>query len=363
MSRSRLIASDHARGPGAGRFESAAYTAVCEHFERRATPPPGVRRGYETTSDLSRRLEEARRISWNNLGRNITFFLPGMFIRDGRSGKYPAVSLTGPRCDLQCDHCQGKLLEPMIPAEDPAAFLETCLVLEQKGHYGVLISGGCDRDGCLPWQPFLPVIKAVKEKTRLFISVHAGFIGEKDAVGLKQAGVDQALVDVIGDNASLRRIYHVRFGVERIVSGLKALQKAGLPIVPHIVCGIDYGRMRGEQEALDIVARFKVEQVVILSLMGIPGTPVEPVKPPSPENVAELIAQARLQMPSTPISLGCARTRGEGRLEVLAIDAGVNRMALPSDEAIERAQAYGLDIRYQMSCCSVPAAWAADRWS
>jgi hypothetical protein len=29
-------------------------------------------------------------------------------------------------------------------------------------------------------------------------------------------------------------------------------------------------------------------------------------------------------------------------------------MALPSDEAIERAQAYGLDIRYRKSCCSVP---------
>jgi hypothetical protein len=42
----------------------------------------------------------------------------------------------------------------------------------------------------------------------------------------------------------------------------------------------------------------------------------------------------------------------------LAIDAGVSRMALPSDAAIERAQAYGLDIRYRKSCCSVPGGWA-----
>ena len=35
--------ADHARGQGAGRFESAAYTLVCEHFERPATPPSGVR--------------------------------------------------------------------------------------------------------------------------------------------------------------------------------------------------------------------------------------------------------------------------------------------------------------------------------
>jgi hypothetical protein len=39
------------------------------------------------------------------------------------------------------------------------------------------------------------------------------------------------------------------------------------------------------------------------------------------------------------------------------VDAGVNRMALPSDEAVERARSYGLDIRYQKTCCSVPADW------
>lgn len=312
--------------------------------------------------NLSRMLEEARRISWNNLGKRITFFLPGMFIQNGLSGKYPAVSITGPRCDLMCDHCQGKLLESMIPTDDPEALFKTCLSIEQKGNCGVLISGGCNRDGCLPWEPFLPAIRAVKEKTRLFISVHAGFIREKDAAGLKQAGVDQALVDVIGDDETLQRICHVPFGVERIVAGLEALQKAGLPVVPHIVCGIDHGRMRGEQNALDIVAHFRVEQVVILSLMGIPGTPVQRASPPRPEDVAELIAMARLRMPHTPISLGCARTRGNDRLDVFAVDAGVNRMALPSDEAIERAQAYGLDIRYQKSCCSVPGDWAGCEW-
>jgi peptidoglycan-N-acetylglucosamine deacetylase len=47
--RSGFATSDYARGQGAGRFESAAYTAVCEHCERPATPPSGVRRGYETT--------------------------------------------------------------------------------------------------------------------------------------------------------------------------------------------------------------------------------------------------------------------------------------------------------------------------
>jgi hypothetical protein len=307
-------------------------------------------------------LEEARRISWNNLGRRITFFLPGMFTLDGRSGDYPALSITGPRCELHCEHCQGKLLESMIPAEDPDALFQKCLTLERRGCRGVLISGGCDRNGCLPWEAFLPAIRAVKEKTNLFISAHAGFIRENDAVGLKRAGVDQALVDVIGDDETLRRIYRVPFGVERVVAGLEALRRAGVPVVPHIVCGIDYGRMKGERRALDIIASFPVEQVVILSLMGLPGTPVERADPPEAAAVAELMALARFKMPRTAISLGCARPRGDTRLEVLAVDAGVNRMALPSEEALERARSYGLEIRYQKTCCSAPGAWTGAGW-
>ncbi|MGE5257389.1 MAG: hypothetical protein ACM3KE_11995 [Hyphomicrobiales bacterium] len=45
FTRSGFTASDHARGQGAGRFESAAYTVGCEHFERPATPASSVRRG------------------------------------------------------------------------------------------------------------------------------------------------------------------------------------------------------------------------------------------------------------------------------------------------------------------------------
>ena len=60
LSRNGFTTSDHARGQGAGRFESAAYTPVCEHFERPATPPSGVRRGYETTSNQLHSIHDHR---------------------------------------------------------------------------------------------------------------------------------------------------------------------------------------------------------------------------------------------------------------------------------------------------------------
>ena len=312
--------------------------------------------------NLKERLHKAREISWNTFGKSITFYLPGMFSYNGLSGKYPAVSITGDQCALLCDHCQGKLLESMIQVINPGRVIKECLRLNKNGNHGVLISGGCDQNGCLPWEEFIPAIEEIKNKTNLFVSIHSGFIDDTDALSLKHAGVDQALIDVIGDDDTLKKIYHLPFGVSKIASSMEALQKAELPIIPHIVCGLNYGKIKGEKKAVDMISRFDVEQIVIVSLMGIPGTPVFKAAPPKVEGVADIIAEARFKMTGTKISLGCARQRGNSRLEVLAVDAGVNRMALPSEEAIARAMDYGLDIKYQRTCCSVSQDLSGSSW-
>ncbi len=307
----------------------------------------------------------AREISWQHLGKKIVFYLPGMFVQNGVSGKYPGISITGNECALMCDHCRGKILNSMCQAPTPEKLIDTCLALDAKGDNGVLLSGGCDLSGQLPWDRFIPAIKEIKQRTNLFVSVHSGLMDEKEALELKQAGVDQALIDIIGDDETFQKMYHVPFGVERIVDTMASLERAGLPVVPHIVCGLNYGTIQGESRAIEMIADFKVEQLVIVSLMSIPGTPACRAVPPTAEAVADIIVQARIKMPATRISLGCARRRGEYDLETLAIDAGVNRMALPSDEAIARAKHYDLEIHYQKTCCSVTrdifgSSWVAE---
>lgn len=305
------------------------------------------------SSSFSERLTAARELSWRHHGKRITFYLPGMFRLDGATGRYPALSITGGECAIGCDHCEGKILGSMIFAESAKKLVSQCRQLAAKGNYGVLISGGCNGEGRLPWHRFLSAIAKIKNETALFISVHSGLVDDQEAFGLKEAGVDQVLIDVIGDDETFKTVYHLPFGVDRIEASMTALQHAGLPMVPHIVCGIHYGRMRGEKNAVTMISRFEVQQVVIVSLMAIPGTQMEKVHPPASEAVADIIAEMRFAMPQTPISLGCARQRGSRRLEVLAIEAGVNRLALPSDEAVATAEAFGLNIRYQKTCCSV----------
>ena len=304
----------------------------------------------------------ARELSWKNFGKEITFYLPGMFTYYGLTGRYSAVSITGDRCALQCDHCQAKILKPMIATDTPARLLEKCIQLDQSGHLGVLISGGSDNQGRLPWNDFIETIAEIKRRTGLIVSVHSGLLDFATARALKDAGVDQALIDVIGDDETFKRIYHVDFGVARIAETLNALNHAGLPVVPHIVCGIDYGQIKGEYQAITMLTDCDIEQVVVVALMHIKGTPIDGSALPAPNAVADVIADARLKLPQARLSLGCARQRGNRNLEMLAIDAGVNRMALPSDEAIAHAEGYGLNIRYQRTCCSVVQDLSRHQW-
>ena len=75
----------------------------------------------------------------------------------------------------------------------------------------------------------------------------------------------------------------------------------------------DFGRIKGELNAVKIISRFDVEQVVIVSLMPVRGTPVWDVTLPGAEEVAEIIVEARIRNPRARVSLGCARQRGNNR--------------------------------------------------
>ncbi|MFO7962374.1 MAG: radical SAM protein [Desulfobacterales bacterium] len=286
--------------------------------------------------------------------KKITFYVPGMFRYAGMTGAYDAVSITGNRCELQCDHCRGKLLQSMFPAATNEALIRRCATLYEKGNPGVLLTGGCNSRGELPWSRFLPAIREIKQKTRLHISIHGGMMDDRTAHELKTAGVDQVLIDVVGEDDTLKQVCHAPYGVSRIVKTLESLNRAGLEVAPHIVCGLHFGKLKGEKKAVDLLSRFAVRRIIIVSLMRLPGTPSMRFRKPTAEEVGDVIAYTRSALPKSVISLGCARERGNRKMEILAIEAGVDRMALPSDEAVAYAGNAGCRIGFQPTCCSVP---------
>ena len=308
-------------------------------------------------------MEQARELSWARHGKKIVFYLPGMFVRDGVQGQYPALSVTGRDCAQHCAHCGGALLQNMPDVSKPGSLLEKCRSLEAQGVQGVLLSGGCDGRGRVPWKNFIRAIADVKRETGLFVSVHCGMVDAATARDLKNVGADQALIDVIGSVETYYKVYHLADGAELLDISLEALARAELPVVPHIVAGLHFGKMLGESWALDIIARRPPALLVIVACMSLPGTDMAGMAPPGAREVCGVIIRARELMPDTEISLGCARPRkGAADLEELALMAGVNRMALPSQEAVAAAARMGLEAQFRKTCCSVRLGEGAAGW-
>ncbi len=267
---------------------------------------------------------------------------------------FPTVSVTGKGCALNCKHCGGKVLETMHPASTPEKLFSLCAELKQKGALGCLISGGCTPNGMVPLEKFVPAIARVKRELGLTVFVHTGIISAETARQLKNAGVDAALIDVIGSDETVREIYNLKTTVKDYADSLKALSEAGIVFVPHVIVGLHHGKLQGELEALNIISAYKPSALAIISFMPIHGTAMANTKPPTPTDIAKVTATARIMFPETPLVLGCMRPKGKHRAEtdILALKAGVNAVAFPSEEAIKQAEAQGYQIGFSSFCCA-----------
>jgi uncharacterized radical SAM superfamily protein len=310
-------------------------------------------------SEFKNFVEASREISWRFFGKKIRFYAPSFVHYESSEFHsspiaFPSISVTGKFCALRCKHCLGKILETMIPATSPDSLIDTCRQLKEKGSVGCLISGGCLPDGSVPLDRFADAIAQVKKDLDLTIVVHTGIISDSTARKLKMAGVDAALIDIIGSDETIREIYHLNAKVEDYDKSLKALSNSGIPLVPHVLVGLHYGTLKGELQSLEMISKYNPAALIVIALMPIRGTPMEDVLPPTPEDIAKVLVTARLMMPTTPLVLGCARPVGEHRIltDVLAVKAGVNAIAFPAEDAIRFAKTLGLEATFSPICCS-----------
>jgi len=242
----------------------------------------------------------------------------------------------------------------MIPARNPEDLVKICEKLKSDGCVGCLVSGGCLPDGSVPLNRFTDALSQVKKNTGLKIVVHTGLIDDSTALNLRSAGVDSALIDIIGSNDTIREIYHLDAGIEDYEKSLEALYASGIPVVPHILVGLHRGRVLGEFKAIDMITRYAPSALVVIAFTPIKGTAMEDTPPPQPEDIAKVLVAARLRLPKVPMALGCVRPKGTHRTktDILAIKTGVNAIAYPSEEAIELAKLMGLKTSFHSECCS-----------
>ncbi len=312
-------------------------------------------------TSLAELQSEAFRIRKDCFGDELTFSIPGAAsYHDNtlhlKKDRFAAISVTGSHCDLRCAHCKGELLESMIPAEDPETFLQVADRLRLKGALGILISGGADQNGEVPLEKFIPCIRELKEKAFEFkVIVHTGLIRRKTAEELKDAGVDQVLIDVIGNDDTIREVYHLKKRVEDYEETLWMLKEVGHRLAPHIIIGHHFGELRGEWRALEMVTHVGVESIVLVVFKILNAQEKYRFKVPKPEETSKISAIARILNPYIPIRLGCIRPAHpwKAAVEKGFIDSGVNTIAYPLQGTIDYAKEIGLKTKFVEMCCSL----------
>ncbi len=308
---------------------------------------------------LKNALEEARSTSQKHFGNRIRFYAPSFVYYKtdyycSSPTAFPSISVTGSSCSLKCKHCGGIVLNTMYPAYTSEKLVELCRDLKSKGAVGCLISGGCLPDGSVPLEKFVDAMAEIKRDLGLTLVVHTGVVSKDEAEELKSAGIDAALIDIIGSDKTIGEIYNLDVSVADYERSLQALHEADIPIVPHVLVGLHYGKLKGELNALRMIAKHEPSAVIIIAFMPIRGTLMEEVAPPAPSDIGKVLVAARLMMPSTPLVLGCMRPKGVHRAEtdVLAVKAGANAIAFPAQEAIKLAKSLNYEVSFSSLCCS-----------
>jgi uncharacterized radical SAM superfamily protein len=270
---------------------------------------------------------------------------------------FPAFSITGGACALNCDHCQAKILEPMIPARSPAELDRKVRdLVALKDLRGFLLSGGSNRRNEVPYDRYYPTVEKLKhEFPYLRIAVHSALLDERRAKRMEEAGIDVAMTDVIGAQETIRDVYHLDRPVADFEATLAALAATSMDVVPHIVVGLHYGRLLGEENALDIISRYEVAALILVVVTPIYASPDRPFATVSTDDAAKVFVAARQRINHAPVQLGCVRPAGRHKLitDAYAVMAGFDGIAYPAQGIVALARAIGRPVEQEHACCSV----------
>src|SRR5262249_11841667 len=151
-----------------------------------------------------------------------------------------------------------------------------------------------------------------------------------------------------------RDVYHLDRPVADFEASLAVLSATTLRVVPHIVIGLHYGRLLGEWDALDIVARHRIDALVLVVVMPHFAKPGRFATPDAAE-IGRFFRDARRRLPGIEVLLGCARPAGlhKRAVDAYAVLAGLDGIAFPADGAVELAQALGRPVEHAHACCSI----------
>jgi hypothetical protein len=274
---------------------------------------------------------------------------------------FPAISVTGTQCELECAHCDKKYLHGMIQGGTEADFEKALSKLVEIKAVGALLSGGSTKQGTVPLLKYQNQIQQFKQTHSLHFNAHVGLVDFADAVKLKKIGIDTVSYDLIADPKAIHEVFHLDRDVEDYIVSYQNLTEAGLRVVPHLLVGANFGRLEREMDVIKILAPWPPPLLVLIAMIppkniNDPTTPSIPFSHLTPQDIAKFFFIAKAMLPTTELSLGCMRPKGSQSFEMerWAFLAGASRMEIPIQKTISWAIGNGVELQYFGACCAVP---------
>ena len=284
---------------------------------------------------LTSKMKRAMGIKNSNFGNKIEFSYPNETL---------AISTTNDNCNLSCAHCNGNYLKNMTPIDDYDTKIES------KNISSILLSGGCSFEGDVPINRHLDTIKQLKEKGYK-LNAHLGLMS-KETIETVCEYIDIVSFDLVFDKDTIKEVYKIDKTKDDYIRVYESI-KENTEVAPHICIGLKGGEIKGEYEIINYLSENPPKKVTFIVLIPTKNTEYENVSPPDLDKVADVLCEARINLPNTEINLGCMRPRGQYRKELdeLALMCGVNKIVLPSRSAKNKAIEMNMDALETKECC------------
>lgn len=285
--------------------------------------------------NLSDKIDKAFNIKRENFGNKIEFAYPNETL---------AISTTNNSCNLSCAHCNGHYLKNMTSINEYES------KIKGKNVSSFLLSGGCSFDGDVPINNHIETLKKLKEDGYK-LNAHLGLMDEKSIENVCKY-LDVVSFDLVFDKETIKEVYKIDKEKEDYIKTYEII-KQNTEVSPHICIGLKGGKVKGEYEIINYLAKNPPKKLTFIVLIPTKNTEYENVNPPDLDKVCDVLCEARIQMPSTEINLGCMRPRGTYRKELdkLALMCGVNKIVLPARDAKNKANQMNMTILESRECC------------
>ena len=226
------------------------------------------------------KLEEKIKYAYNkkieNFGREIIFSYPNETL---------AISTTENKCSLKCAHCNGHYLNNMVSIEEYEDKIKS------RNINSFLLSRGCIFQGDVPINKHINTLKTLKEKG-FKLNAHLGLMEAKDIESVCKY-IDIVSFDLVFDKSTIEEVYKINKSREDYIKAYETI-KNSTKVAPHICIGLKGGKIKGEYEIINYLAKDSPEILTFIVLIPTKNTEYENVKPPNLERVADLLCEAKV---------------------------------------------------------------------